>query len=260
MDVYFTNSFYKNQAENLSDYIVIDVTSRVKKNKAFMLAHPGFAKDISPFFVGPVKASDGEVANIFEHFWQCGKVYPCHYINNQITPEFFEWRKKWYEKTSVSNKKSESRHPNKELGYEPSDCLFNIFYEDGVYKHLDYIEARKKLYAPEYAKLIVNSESFKWLKSLLEQGKKIAIVDFDGFNYYSDSAKKQLYNSYVNYCKKNNKEVENQLEDYLKIKNMKEVINCSYIKMGHGFVIKMLLQGDIEVKDGEVIDKTGILK
>ena len=31
------------------------------------------------------------------------------------------------------------------------------------------------------------------------------------------------------------------------------------MKVGHGCVIKALLQGDLEVIDGEVIDNTGIL-
>ena len=43
-----------------------------------MKEHPTFAKDLSPFFIGPVVSSVGAKANIFEIFWQCGKVYPCH--------------------------------------------------------------------------------------------------------------------------------------------------------------------------------------
>ena len=60
LGVKFTNSFYTNQTDNgdLSDYIIIDVTSRVERDKEFMNEHPSFAKDLSPFFIGPVTSSD----------------------------------------------------------------------------------------------------------------------------------------------------------------------------------------------------------
>lgn len=44
------NPFYLNQVEDdLSDYIVIDVTSRVARDKEFMKDHPNFEKDLSRF-------------------------------------------------------------------------------------------------------------------------------------------------------------------------------------------------------------------
>ena len=70
MNVYFTNTFYTSQTENdLSEYTVIDVTSRITRNKEFMEEHPRFAREISPFYVGPVTSSDGVKAEIFEIFW-----------------------------------------------------------------------------------------------------------------------------------------------------------------------------------------------
>ena len=41
--------------------------------------------------------------------------------------------------------------------------------------------------------------------------------------------------------------------------SMVEVFN-TYKKAGHGFVLKMLLEGDIEVKNGAVVDNIGVLK
>ena len=204
MNLKYDNPSYTNQVDDeLSEYVVVDVTSRVLRNKDFMKEHPTVAKDLSPFFVGPVIASDGEVANIFEHFWQCSKVYPCHYVNGELTPDFFDWRKKWYEKTEVSKNKTESRYPSHELGYEPKDCLFSVYYDDNEYKKLNYIEARKKLYITEYAKKIYNTESFKWLKSIVDSGKKLALIDFDAYNYYSETAIEKRYNFYINKCKEN---------------------------------------------------------
>ena len=41
---------------------------------------------------------------------------------------------------------------------------------------------------------------------------------------------------------------------------MKDVINCPFLKAGHGFVLKALLQGDIEVMDdGSIKDNIGVL-
>ena len=42
MDVKFTNVFYANQLPNIEDYMVIDVTSRIVRNKEFMAQHPTF--------------------------------------------------------------------------------------------------------------------------------------------------------------------------------------------------------------------------
>jgi hypothetical protein len=41
---------------------------------------------------------------------------------------------------------------------------------------------------------------------------------------------------------------------------MRDVVNCPFMPAGHSFVIKALLQGDLEVtKAGEVIDHSGML-
>ena len=49
------------------------------------------------------------------------------------------------------------------------------------------------------------------------------------------------------------------LNDYLSINTIKDVINFTGLIAGHGVVLKLLLQGDIEVVDGKVIDHAGIL-
>ena len=41
LNVYFTNPFYTTQTENdLGEYMIFDVTSRVTRNKEFMAQHP----------------------------------------------------------------------------------------------------------------------------------------------------------------------------------------------------------------------------
>ena len=262
LNVHYSNPVYLHQfddGDNIDDYLVIDVTSRMERNKEFMKEHPAFVKDLSPFYIGPLVSSDGVNCNIFEIFWQCGKVYPCHDDQGKPNKEFFKWRNDYYKKKECS--KSLMRHACESLGYNHSDTLYFAYFDKDKkeYVPLDYVESRKKVYFPEYAKLVVKSESFKWLKSLVDSGKKIALVDFDGYNYYSTNAKIGLYKSYLNKCKNNKITPFLNEDDFLNINNMKDVINCPFLKAGHGFVLKALLQGDIEVMDdGSIKDNIGL--
>ncbi len=260
MNVFFTNTFYTSQTENnLSEYTIIDVTSRVIYNRSFMQEHPNFAKELSPFYIGPVIASDGVKANIFEIFWQCGKVYPCHDVNGKPNAEYFAWRNYYYSKTTCT--KDLMRHANKSLGYEHKDACYFAYFDKNKqdYIPLNYVEARKKVYFKEYAKLIYNTDSFNYLKSLVDSGKKIALVDFDAYNYNEECAMNKQYITYINKCKKNNVSPTLTVDDYLNIRSLKDLVNCSFMPVGHGCVIKALLQNDIEVVNGEIIDNIGLL-
>ena len=107
------------------------------------------------------------------------------------------------------------------------------FNENGDLEKLDYVTSRKRVYIPEYAKLIVNTDSFKELKELYDSGAKIALCDYDAWNYYGTNLDQDT--------------------------TIKDIVNNPQFKVGHGYVIKMLLQGDLEVKDGIVIDHIGVL-
>ena len=261
MNVHFTNTFYTSQTENdLDEYMIFDVTSRVTRNKEFMEQHPRFARELSPFYAGTVKSADGVEAKIFEIFWQCSKVYPCHDDNGKPNADYFKWRNYFYSQTECS--KDLMRHTCKSLGYEHADARYSAYFdkEKGKYIPLGYVEARKKIYFPEYAKLIYNTESFKYLKSLVDSGKKIALVDFDACNYNEPCAMRKEYVAYINKCKKNKVALTLTEDDFTNIKSLKDLINAPFMKVGHGCVIKALLQGDLEVVDGEVVDLAGILE
>lgn len=77
---------------------------------------------------------------------------------------------------------------------------------------LGYIEARKKIYIPLYSKAVRGTEAFEYLKSLSEK-IDICLRDFDGYNH------KALGWGY------------------------EQVINCPHKKMGHAFVLAMMLEG-----------------
>ncbi len=256
MGVLFDNPFYLNQCSCLEDYIVLDVTSRCLRNKTFLKEHPSFVKDLSPFYIGPVTSSDGKTCQIFELFWQCSKVFPSFDDHGAPNEKYFQWRDRYYSLAELKDH-NELRRPWAKLGYKASDTLYEAYYDKDQKKwvKLNYIEARKKIYFREYAKLVYNSPSFLWIKSLLKEGKKVALVDFDAFNFYSDQAKERLYESY----RKKSPFPSLTLNDFLEVKTMKDVVNFA-LPAGHAVVLKALLDGDIEVDwSGEVVDHAGIL-
>lgn len=77
---------------------------------------------------------------------------------------------------------------------------------------LGYIEARKKIYAPLYSKAVEKTEAFKMLKDIYKSRENIWLWDFDGYDHH------KLGMSY------------------------EEVINCTTRKMGHAFVLAMMLE------------------
>jgi hypothetical protein len=124
---------------------------------------------------------------------------------------------------------------------------------------LSYLEGRKKVYVPEYAKLVANSDAFKWMKLLVDKGEKIALLDFDGFNYYNEEAMKIRYRAYVLKCKRRKEPVLLTEKDFTDIKDMRAAVNFADTPVGHAFVVKALLQEDIKVVNGKVLDNIGML-
>lgn len=86
--------------------------------------------------------------------------------------------------------------------------LFSLW--DG--EKLGYIEARKRIYAPLYAQAVVNTKAFKELKQMYKAGEKFVLVDFDGYDYLKEGM------------------------------TLKQAIENPNRKMGHAFVLAMLLQ------------------
>ena len=87
-----------------------------------------------------------------------------------------------------------------------------------------------------------------------------ALLDFDGFNYYNENAMKIRYRAYVLRCRKRKEPVLLTEKDFTDVKDMKSAINFADTPVGHAFVIKSLLQGDLQVVDGKVIDPLGMLE
>ena len=248
-----SNPFYTTQCPDIEDRIVINLTSRNPDKE--------FARQVSPFYVGPLTGPDGATAANLEVFWQIGKVFGHHDNHGQPNEEYFAYREKMYGAKPGEIPKPVMRHPYKEFGYTPDDMLYWAYYnpDKKEYKRLSYLEARKKVYVPEYAKLVANSDAMKYTKDLVDQGKKIALLDFDGFNYYNEDAMKIRYRAYVLKCRQQKRPILLTEKDFTDIKDMKSAINFADTAVGHAFVVKALLQGDLMVEDGKVIDPLGML-
>ena len=89
-----------------------------------------------------------------------------------------------------------------------------VYSYDGVYRY-SYIEARRSIYIKHYAKALAKTNAFNILKKMYDKGEKLALRDFDGYNH------KKLGMSYD------------------------EVIDCETRKMGHAFIIGMMLENKI---------------
>lgn len=250
----FSNPFYTTQCPDIEDRVIINLTSRNPDQE--------FARQVSPFFVGPVTGTDGATAPNLEVYWQCGKVFPHHDEGGKPTPAFFSYRDRMYTAIPGSIPKPVMRHPYRQFGYDPEDMVYWAYWneEKGEYEPLSYLEGRKKVYVPEYAKLVANTPALAYMKRLLDEGKKIALLDFDGFNYYNEDAMKIRYRAYVLRCKKRKEPVLLTEKDFTDVKDMKSAIGFADTPVGHAFVIKSLLQGDLQVVDGQVMDPLGMLE
>jgi|CXWL01.1.fsa_nt_gi hypothetical protein len=156
---------------------------------------------LSPFFLGPCDLYGGRVARNFENAWQYAKVYQDYADKTeQPTPEYWTWAEAgWANPKAV-------RYPMGR-GAKPLYSLWNG-------ERLGYIDARKRIYAPLYAKLVQATDSFQQLKDLVNHSELVVLRDFDGYDH-----------------------------DAMGL-SLTEVLNLPTRKMGHSFVLKMLLTGD----------------
>lgn len=206
---------YEKQCENHREYKKLDVTSR----------HPleRVSKSLSPLWLGGIYSSDGEYCHRFENLWQYTKVYKKFIGEDGLpTAEYWKWR--------TAGFKNDDKGVRFPFG-RPCKPEYAYWMIDGEWYKLDYLDARKIIYIPEYAKLVVQTDFYKELKDYYENTPdlKMALLDFDAYNNYKSGM------------------------------DMVDVYNCSK-KAGHAFVLKMLLQDCIQVIDNKVIDNIGVLK
>lgn len=169
----------------------IDTTSRSKT----------WSRGLSPFFVGPIQVNAQDVSVNMENAWQYSKVFVREHVGNDGHPneKWWEWARAGWAKERAD------RYP---MGKSAVP-----FFSWAFGQRLPYVQARKSLYAPWYAKAVQKTDAFARLKKEYETNKDIWLWDFDGYDHH------KLGMSYL------------------------DVINCPDKKMGHAFVLAMLLEG-----------------
>lgn len=162
--------------------------------------------DLSPFKIGPCDLYDGHVAYNMENAWQYSKLYAVH-ARPDGTPseDYWRWAKLgWTDPIA-------RRYPMGK-GAKPKCAVW-----EGEY--LDYIDARKRIYAPLYAEAVLKTDGWHKLKKLYETEKVLVLRDYDGYEHERLSM------------------------------TLSQVLNNPARKMGHAFILKMLLTGDFALTE-----------
>lgn len=130
----------------------------------------GWSRELSPFFLGPVKLWDEYVSQTMEASWQNTRVYACHVDENgDPTDEWWKWAKAGW------NNPKAVRYPMGK-GVKP---LYH--YWDG--EKLGYIEARARIYCPLYAQALERTDAWQKLKGIYEEKGEIKIWSFDCYDH-----------------------------------------------------------------------------
>lgn len=163
--------------------------------------------DLSPFLLGPVSTYNGLVSKNIENAWQYSKVY------KQFTDQNDNPTKEYFIwRNTGFDKTWADRHP---MGKEKP--LYAYWKINGEYTKLDYIQARKQIYIPLYASQVIKTKTFEQLQKAYTDKKDIILYDFDAYDHIAAN---------ITYA---------------------DVINNPHKRMGHAFVIAMLLDGYLQI-------------
>jgi hypothetical protein len=165
-----------------------------------------WTKELSPFSLGPCPLYNGYSANIMENAWQYSKVYSGYTDENGDPDEsYFNWAKAgWTKNTPVRYPMGKGKRP-----------LFSWW----AGKRLGYIEARKKIYAPLYARCVIKTAAYSRLQEFLSTGTDLYLIDYDAYRHGDLNM------------------------------SLTDVLNFPDKKMGHAFVLMMLLTQDSALKE-----------
>ena len=155
-----------NPRESVTGALVVNVTSQ---------SSMPWARELSPFFLGPVDLYDGMVARNVENAWQYSKVYRQFLDRDgKLSTAYWDWAKAGWNKTRAD------RYP---MG---KGAIPEFSYWNG--NNLGYVDAREQVYCPLYAKSVVRTQAFQNLKNLVEK-QAVTLIDFDVYA----SGTKNLY-------------------------------------------------------------------
>ena len=162
-------------------------------------------RELSPFILGPICIGN-TIASNFENLWQYSKVYQQHVgKTSEPTDKWFEWHQE-----GLADKYAH-RYP---MG-KGTIPLYSYWFGE----HLDYITARKRIYAPIYAEYVQKTQAYENL--LLQYNEccrtdtNLILLDYDAYDHKALGM------------------------------TLKEVINNPYRKCGHAFILLMILKFEL---------------
>jgi len=165
-----------------------------------------WSKGLSPFYCGPVDLYGGYRSYNVENAWQYTKCYYNHVdANDNPTAAYFQWAEEGWHSIKAD------RYP----AGKGSKPLYSFWDGD----KLPYLEARQKIYIPLYSEAVKKTYAFKKLQETYKEAKYTAaeclyLKDFDAHNLPDNG-------------------------DY----TYSKLWNNPDIKVGHAYVLAMLLEG-----------------
>lgn len=167
--------------------------------------------ELSPFHLGPVDCyaeDDGVMpvmlrARNMENAWQYSKLYREH---ADFDGDVFKVSKRWADWRDAGFAKERADRYPMGKGAVPL-CSY------WAGRYLSYIEARREIYIPLYSKAVRKTSAYAELERVYKEKGEIVLWDFDGYLH------RNLGMSFD------------------------DVIACTSRKMGHAFVLAMMLEG-----------------
>lgn len=152
--------------------------------------------ELSPMRLGPVKHAQPGVPDslTIENYHQFNKVFPNEVDDNRDPkPEFYKMRDEAYQ-DPVPHRHKYSREILKKICKGNINPLYSIhLWPDGSEHRYDYVSSRY-FYCHQYEILAKLQPEYKTLKDLLEEGKNLLILGYDGreitdlYDMYKDPA------------------------------------------------------------------------
>jgi len=141
-----------------------------------------------------------------------------------LTEEYWAWKKKGM------TCKDAVRYP---VGFHHRHkCLYSLS-EENLEEKLDYIQSRKKIYLPVYTKCVQDLPQFIELKSRLERGENLLIIEVDGPHEESMPYYQENYGVEDDFISKDTVLVTSE--------HMRIMLNDSKHPFGHGYCLGMAL-------------------
>lgn len=159
-------------------------------------------QDLSPFYLGPVRLYTGYPAQNVENAWQFSKVYSMHHHYQWDQPT-----EEYFMWATLGWRDQQAHRYPMGKGAVP---LYSWW--DG--EKMDYIRARKEIYVPLYKQAVLDYHPhlLQRLIDIVQDGDDLVIHDFDAYDHHVLGM------------------------------SLDDVLNDPTKKMGHGFVLAMMIE------------------